>query len=172
MLSYKNDDDKCYGAAGMAISLVVLDGDDMLSAVNVDADSDKIMEFGSEYYFNGIPGLSARSVWGAILKKFDYTTSMAIGNVLCRALVLEHEPLDNDRRDYLHDCIVKEAEESCSLEPDEAEALFNKRYTYFVRVFSHHGVQDIVRDFVRQLRSQRRLTHLEVVDGLRALGML
>ena len=37
MLSYKNENDRCYGATGMAIGLVVFDGEDMLAGVSLDA---------------------------------------------------------------------------------------------------------------------------------------
>lgn len=172
MLEYKNDDDKCYGATGMAISLVVLDGDSLLSAIDVDSEHRNIMELSEDYYFCGNPGLSARHAWGAILKNFDFTASMAIGNLLCRSLVLDRCQLSAERKSYLHDKVVEEAAESCSLDEDEAEALFNKRYTYFVRVFSHQGVQSLVHDFAANLRRRRRLTHSEVLEGLRALTML
>ena len=37
-LSYTNEDDKCYGATGMAIGIVVFDGEDKLAGVGLDAD--------------------------------------------------------------------------------------------------------------------------------------
>lgn len=35
-LRYTDETDRCYGAAGMAISLVVYDGEEMLSAISLD----------------------------------------------------------------------------------------------------------------------------------------
>lgn len=35
-LRYTDETDRCYGAAGMAISLVVFDGEDILSAISLD----------------------------------------------------------------------------------------------------------------------------------------
>ena len=36
-LRYRNEDDRCYGATGMTVALVVMEGEDLLSAVNLDA---------------------------------------------------------------------------------------------------------------------------------------
>ena len=43
-LSYRNENDRCYGAAGMAIGLVVFDGEDMLAGISLDAPAHAMME--------------------------------------------------------------------------------------------------------------------------------
>ena len=48
-LKYTDDQDKCYGVTGMAVSLVVWDADDMLARIDIDSDDN--IEFVPEYYF-------------------------------------------------------------------------------------------------------------------------
>ena len=36
-LSYRNEDDKCYGITGMAMAVVIFDGEEMLAGVDMDA---------------------------------------------------------------------------------------------------------------------------------------
>ena len=67
--SYKNEDDKCYGLTGMAIALVVFDGEDYLTTINLDAETSKeMMDFTDDFYFSGNPEFSAKNVWNQILK--------------------------------------------------------------------------------------------------------
>jgi hypothetical protein len=97
MLSYKNDKDKIYGATGMAVSLV--DGDEYLDGVNVDAEPHAIISLTDDYYFPGNPDVSARSAWNVILKHFNLAASMAIANVVCRSLLLDRmEPTAETRK--------------------------------------------------------------------------
>ena len=42
-LRYKDDTDRSYGAAGMAIGLVIYDGDDLLAEINLDAPAGREM---------------------------------------------------------------------------------------------------------------------------------
>jgi len=171
-LSYKNDDHKNYGAAGMAISLVIFDGEPMLSAVSIDAAPGEMMEMSDEFFFAGNPSLSAKASWSRIVNNFNLTAAMAIGNVLCRSMVLEQKPVTDECRRALHDYVMEEAKLSCSLEEDEAETLFERNYKYLSRVFNHHGVWDITRDFVDKLVKYRRMSRAEVIDALHAITML
>lgn len=172
MLSYKDDKDKLYGAAGMAVCLVVMDGDEYLDAVNIDAEPHDMLSLTDEYYFPGNQDMSARTVWNVILKHFNLAASMAIANMVCRSLILESTEPSDDRRRCLRDQVVADADEWCSLEQDEAETLFAKRYDYFMRVFSHPGVRQVVNEFAHTLELHRRLSRLEVLEALRALAML
>ncbi len=172
MLSYKNDKDKIYGATGMAVSLVVMDGDEYLDGVNVDAEPHAIISLTDDYYFPGNPDVSARSAWNVILKHFNLAASMAIANVVCRSLLLDRMEPTAETRKCLRNYVVEDAAESCSLEQDEAEALFAKRYNYFTRVFAHPGVQQVANEFAHTLEAHRSLSRLEVLEALRALAML
>lgn len=172
MLSYRNESDRCYGVAGMTIGLVVFDGEDMLAGVSVDAPAHAMVEMDQDFFFAGNPSLSAKSAWNRMLKNFNLMTAMMIGNVMCRRLVLDSADLSGDLRKALHDRIVEEAAESCSLESDEAERLFEKDFSYLYRVFNHRGVQNVAHDFARKIADVRRLSRAEILEELRGLSML
>ena len=91
-LSYENDEHRLYGCAGMAISLVVYDGEEMLSSISIDNEPDRMFEMSDAFYFSGNPSLSAKAAWSQIVRNFHLTAVMAIGNALCRSLVLENKP--------------------------------------------------------------------------------
>lgn len=91
---------------------------------------------------------------------------------MCRSIVLDNHPVDPAIKEHLRHQAVDEGHDSCSLDDDEINRLFDKNYSYLLRVFNHQGVQGIVNDFARLLKRQRRLTRFEVMEQLRALSML
>lgn len=172
ILSYKNEDDKCYGATGMAISIMVYDSDEYLSAISIDAEPGEIMEMMEDFYFSGNPGLSATNAWKQMLKSFNLGSAMAIGNLLCRSIVLHNTKPDADMHRALLEAIVNEGTEACSLDEEESKQLFNKNFNYLYRVFNHRGIASVAHDFARKLKESRRLTRLEVLEELRGLRSL
>ena len=171
-LRYIDEDDKCYGITGMAISLVIWDAEDVIASVRLDAEPDEVVEFVPEYYFNGNPRVSAKASWNHIVRHYQASMGMTLGNVLCRKYVHSHTELGADEKDALMKCLEDEGRETCSLESDEVEKMFNKSYSYLHRVFSHAGVHSIAHDFAKALKLQRELSRAEVVEHLRALSML
>lgn len=171
-LRYRNEDDRTYGATGMTVAMVVLDGDELISSVNIDAAPDAIMEYTEDYYFNGNPGLSAKSAWNTILKNFNFSMAATIGNVMCRRQMIDHASIDAATRQLLLDLVTEEGREVCDLDEDETRRLFDKNYVYLTRVFTHRGVQSVCRDFADTLKMRRRMSRLDIIDQLRALRML
>lgn len=171
-LKYIDEDDKCYGITGMAISLIIWDSEDMIASVRLDAEPNEVVEFVPEFYFNGNPRLSAKTAWTHIVKHYQATMGMALGNVLCRRYVLHKKPLDASDKAELLKCFEEEGRETCSLEPDEVDRMFDKSYSYLHKVFNHSGVHSIARDFADVLKHQRELSRADVVEQLRALSML
>ena len=171
-LSYKNEDDKCYGATGMAMAVVIFDGEDMLAGIDLDAEPESVMQFTGDFYFNGNPGFSAKNAWNQILKNFNLAMALSLGNVICRSVVYQSKPVEREMRDFLHDLMIAEGSDNCALEEDETGRLFEKNFSYLNRVFNHSGVQSVARDFARALKSRRTMTRMEVMDQLRALSML
>ena len=171
-LKYIDENDKCYGITGMAISMVVWESENVLAAVSLDAPADETVEFTPDFYYNGNPGLSAKVSWNHILQHYQVTMGMLLGNILCRSYVLHHNDVTADMRKELLELFDNEGRETCSLESDEIERLFNKSYNYLYRVFNHTGVQELAHDFARELKKQRRLTRGEVIEQLRSLNML
>lgn len=170
--SYTCEDDKCYGATGMAISIMVLDADEFLSAIALDASPDALIELVDDFYFSGNPGLSAKSAWNQMLRSFNLTTAMTIANVMCRTMVRDRRLIDADTRQALLDIVVDEGNASCSLEADETTRLFDKNYNYLYRVFNHRGVHDVADRFADRLKRSRRMTRLDIIEALQGLRML
>lgn len=172
ILSYRNEDNKCYGATGMAIGIVVFDGEDMLSAISLDALPHEVVELNEEYFFAGNPGISAKSAWNRILGNYNLAVAMLIANVMCRRYVLDKNSISAELKRTIKNHIIDEGTSECALEVDEINRIFDKNYTYLHRVFSHSGVQSIAHNFADVLKRQRRLTRSEIIDNLRALSML
>lgn len=171
-LSYNCEDDKCYGATGMAISIMVYDSDELLSSISLDAPAHSMVDLIDDFYFSGNPGLSAKSAWNQILRSFNLTMAMTIGNVMCRTMVRDRKAIDDDLRRRLLEIVTTEGLDTCSLEEDECRSLFAKNYNYLYRVFNHQGVHDVAHDFADRLKRARHMTRLEVVEQLRGLRVL
>lgn len=170
--SYTSEDDKCYGATGMAIAVVVYDSEDMLASISLDASPEQMLEYVDDFFFAGNPGLSAKSAWNQILKNFNLTMALTIANVMCRSMVLDRKPVADELRTRLHDVVMEEGRDTCSLDDDETERLFDKNYHYLYRIFNHQGVHGVAHDFADSLKRMRRMSRMEVVDRLRALNMI
>ena len=168
-LKYRSEDDRCYGATDMTVAFVVMEGEDLVSAVDLDALPDELVEYSDNYFFAGNPGLSAKSAWNTILKHFNYSMAAVVGNVMCRRYVLEKSGMDAETRQYLLDLMISEGSEACNLEEDETRRLFDKNYMYLTRVFTHQGVQGVCHDFATVLKRNRRMTRFDILEQLRAL---
>lgn len=172
-LRYRNEDDRCYGATGMTVALVVMEGEDLLSTVNLDAENaDGLIEYAGEYFFNGNPGLSAKSAWNTILKHFNCSMAAAIGNVMCRRYILDRERMDDTTKKFLLQLMIEEGHDTCDLDDDETRRLFDKNFVYLTRVFTHQGVQSVCHDFADVLKRRRRMSRLDILEQLRSLRML
>lgn len=173
-LRYTDETDRCFGAAGMAVSLVIYDGDELLNSISLDHEDSpaRTMDMSPDFFFAGSPAISARAAWNQIVKNYNIGVAMAIANLLCRYYVNRHAGLPDDVRDALRTMAVEEGHESCQLDDDEIDTIFDKNFNYLSRVFSHRGVQSVVHDFTSALASRRTLSRLDTLDLLSALQSL
>ncbi len=171
-LKYIDEEDKCFGITGMAVSMVIWDAESLLSSISLDSPAEESVAFTHEFYFAGNPRVSAKAAWTQILEHYQLSIGMLIANVMCRNCVLHHSNITGEMKNLLYKHVEEEGINTCSLEKDEVRKMFDKSYEYLYRIFSHHGVQGIVRDFAADLRSRRELTQAEVIEKLRALSML
>jgi len=169
-LKYTDETDKSLGIAGMAISLVACDSEHLLAAVSL-KDEEETLQMAEEFFFSGNPRISAKIAWNELLRQYQITSGLLLGNVMCRALSAGHG-IDKDVLDFVHKLIIGDGQKYCSLDNDEAEAMYNKEYSYYYRMFSHPSVAEIARDFASTLRLQRRMTAGEVVENLRRLSSI
>lgn len=170
-LTYLNEDDKAYGLAGMAISLAALDAIDRVAEVSLDADG-PMVTFSHQYYFSGSPSISPKSTWDNLLHNYYITSAMVLSNIMARSLVRLGQEVPADILTTIHDEIAEEGRESCSLEDDEIETLFNKTRTYMSRIFRNPRLHPAIEDFTRTLSRRRSLSGNEILDELRALSII
>lgn len=171
-LAYRNEDDKCYGATGMAVGIVVFNGEGLLSSISLDAEPGSMMDMHDMYYFNGNPGLSAKSAWRQIKDNYELSVAMLISNIMCRSLVLDKVAVPLNRKNIVRNTVAQEGRDTCGLEDDEIDRVFDREYTILYRVFNHQGVQSIIHDFADTLKRRRSMSRLEIIEQLRALSML
>lgn len=169
--SYSDETDRAYGATGMAIGLMIYDGDDMLYSIDLDGEG-QMMSLSPDFYFAGNPGVSAKSAWNRIIKNYSIGVSMIVSNLLCRHLVGQRRALPAELAEQLRMLAREEGVGSCSLEQDETDRVFDKSYDYLTRVFSHRGVQAVAHDFASALMSRRQLSRMDALELLDALRML
>ena len=171
-LKYRDERDKSYGLAGMAIALVMADGEDMLLQLSLDAPAGESISFTPDFFFQGNPRYSAKLAWNQMVKQLSMVTGMLMGNVMCRSYLLDSQRLSDEVLDEVKKIVADEACDACSLEEDEAENLFRRNFNYFDRLFNHQLVVSVARDFASALQSRRTLSNLEVLDQLRELARL
>ena len=171
-LRYTDEKDKSYGLTGMAISMVVLDGEEYLNGLSIDAPTGEGIELSQEFYFVGNPRLSAKTAWNEMLKHFQLASGMVISNVMCRNYVQHCRKLSKDIIEELKIFMRDEAQANCSLEDDEIDMIFDKTLGYFDRLFSYSHVHDIANEFAGTIVRQRQMTSQEIVEQLRHLSMI
>ena len=170
-LEYSNEDDRAYGLAGMAISLAALDAFDRVAEISLDGD-DTMVEFSNEYYFSGSPSISPKSTWGNLVQNFHITTSMVVSNIMSRSMVRMHRDIPVEILGAVHDEVIQEGKESCGLEEDEVDALFNRALSYSRRIFGNPRLHPAINEFARVISRRRTLTGNEIRDELRLLQLI
>ncbi len=159
-LSYADERDKTYGITGMTITLVVCNAEDYLSEIHLDNQPGECMVMAHQFGFKGNPRMSAKIVWEQTLNDLRVTTSMALGNLMCRRYILDRKPLTDD-----------EASEHCALDNDESARLFDACYHTVDRIFRHSAIRPIADSFAEQLTNRRTLSANEAIEILAQLGI-
>lgn len=170
-LSYADERDKTYGITGMTITLVVCDAEDYLSEIHLDNEPGECMVMAHQFGFKGNPRMSAKIVWEQTLNDLRVTTSMALGNIMCRRYILGQKPLSNDETSELRRAVMDEASEHCALDDDESSRLFDACYHTVDRIFRHSAVRPIADSFASQLADRRTLSANEAIEILAHLGI-
>ena len=170
-LAYTNEDDKAYGLAGMAISLAALDAIDRVASVTLDTNG-PMVTFSHQYYFSGSPSISPKTTWDNLLHNFYITSAMVLSNVMARSMVRLKEDVPAELLKQIHDEMVEEGRETCSLEEDEIDTLYDKTRTYMGRIFRNPRLHPAINDFAHLLSRRRSLSGSEILDELRALSLV
>lgn len=171
-LKYTDDNDRALGAAGMAVGIVVANAEELVEGLDLDLPSDRMMLLSDSFWLAGIHGSSVRSMMNQMVAAYRVTVSMAIANLLCRSIIGRSHVATQEERRTLFDAIMAEGHESCCLDDDEIHSIFDRDYNYMIRVFSHSGVQPIVRHIADELKERRRFSRIELIEALRPLSSL
>lgn len=167
-LAYQNEDDRAYGLAGMAISLASLNAIDRISAVSLDADG-PMVAFSHLYYFSGSPSVSPKATWNNLIQNFHITTAMAVANVMARSMVRLGRDVPPEVMSQLHDSIVDEGRDTCSLEDDEIDNLYKRTLAYTRRIFGNPRLHPAIGELVTTLSRRREMSGMEILDELHRL---
>lgn len=170
-LSYLNEDDRAYGLAGMLVALANLDAIDRVAAVSLDAQG-PMVEFSHAYYFSGNPSISPKATWDNLVNNFHITTSMVVGNILARSLVRLKEDAPDDIMQEIYSQVEEEGKETCDLESDEVENLYEHVLARSMRVFRNPRLHTAIDEFARIISLKRSLSGREVMDELHLLQLI
>ena len=171
-MKYRDELDKSYGVAGMALGLSVFDADDLFTAVTIDAEGPECIQFTPEFFFAGNPRLSPRGAWKYILGHYRISVGLAVANALCRRMVLDNSRVDDKLRDQLFNAAYDDGRDYCQLERDEVEPIFDEAFENLTRLFSDSRVRKAMDTFADALQQRRTLSHIDVNDILQQLNMI
>lgn len=170
-LTYLNEDDRAYGLAGMVISLASLQAIDRIAEVSLDADG-PMVEFSHRYYFPGSPSISPKASWDNLVQNFHLTTTMAVANVLARSEVRMKEEAPKEVMDAIFSVVESEGRDTCSLEDDEIENLYNNALMRARRLFRNPRLHPAIEEFAKVISRRRRLSGMELRDELHYLQLI
>lgn len=170
-LKYKDEVDKSLGISGMVVSLVVYDADSLLASVSLE-EGEEAIDLSSEFFFPSNPRMSARIAWKEIMRHFEITTALAVSNALCRSYAGRGSYLPSESAAELKEFVIEEGRDHCDLDEDEINAVFDKCFSYFDRIFAHPSVRNVATDFAARLRERRRMSAGEALELMHALRML
>lgn len=170
-LTYRNEDDRAYGLAGMAISLAALNALDRVAEVSLDADG-PMVEFSNAYYFAGSPSVSPKSTWDRLVQNYHITSAMVLGNVLSRSLVRLHSDVPAEVMAQIKTGIADEGRDTCSLEDDEIQALYERTLRSTRRIFTNPRLHPAIQAFARTLSTRRVMSGRELLEELHALQII
>ncbi len=170
-LAYAGEDDRAYGLAGMAITLAALNAIDRVAEVSMDTDG-PMVSFSNEYYFSGSPSISPKATWDNLVQNFHITSAMVLSNLMARAIVRMKEEVPPALLSEVHERILEEGRDTCALEDDEIDSLFNKTLSYTRRIFGNPRLHPAIGEFARVLSQRRVLSGREIIDELRMLQII
>ena len=170
-LRYSDERDKTYGIAGMAITIVALDGEKYLSGISLDAEPGEHIAMSYDYGMRGNPRISAKNNMGTGCQRpatvhINGTRQHCLPPVRSR-----HRPLGSADTEAIRLAVRSEAGTHCELDNDEADRLFDGCLSYVLRIFRHPGIQEVAHSFCGRSHSDVRCRAAEVTELLSSLGL-
>lgn len=164
-LKYKDDTDRSYGVAGMALAAFILDYEKYITSVSVERSGIDAVEFSPDFYMTACESISPKASWAHCIEQYQIISSMLISNVMCRSMVRNHMEVEMSHHDAMLDSLYDFAKE-CQLDTDEAEELFDKHYQYLNRAYHNSRVHVAAQRLVDELSSRHTLVHSDLCDIL------
>lgn len=170
-MKYRNEDDKCYGVAGMAIGLSIFDADDLFTGITLDADGLDCIEFTPDFFFCGNPRFSPKDTWRCLYSHYTISMGLVIANTMCRKMLLDHGVIDKKLRKSLLQVACDEGKEMCQLDKDEVEEIFDQYFSHLFKVFSNENVKIAVHQLIKELKERHNFSRIELNDLLHELSI-
>ena len=172
-LHYADETDRCYGLAGMAISLMVWDAEEMLLEIDLDAPAEEALRLTPDFYLTLAPKTGAKAAWEAAVGHFQLISALTVANVTCRHIVrhgrsMISTALDADIRRFLSE----EGAEIAQLDDDEVSSIYGKILAHCARIFRHPGVAQLANDLTDAIQKNKKLPAADVLEILRPLNRM
>ena len=169
-LQYKDERDRSYGLTGMAVAMYIWDGEEYLVALDMESAPGQGLHLSPAFNMYRNPRMSARLVWQDMLKQFELSTAILLGNAMCRSYCGGGSGrLSSAATAMIRALVRDEGREICSLDDDEINTVYDKTYRYLDQLFTHSRVVETVHELAAALLTHRTLTAAEAIDRLRAL---
>lgn len=97
---------------------------------------------------------------------------MILSNVMSRSFVRMRQDIPSELMGKLRDAIAEEGRETCSLDEDEIDSIFNKTKNQMGRIFRNPRLHPAITDFAGTISRRRSLSGREIIDELRAVSLL
>lgn len=163
-MKYNDEEDKCYGIAGMTIGITVWNNEDMVYKLDIDDEENGYMLLSSDYY-NQTGELSVRQSWETMQKHFQMTAGMMIANMMSRSIKTgSHSYIDI--KNAIYPALTEVGKTECQLDDDEISTVFESAYSYMNRAFRNENVRTLAVTLAKELQHKRILSNTEVKELL------
>ncbi len=159
------------GVAGMILVILALGAEELLAAVDMHAPAGQNLKFYPDAGINANPRISAKVVWAQAVKDLRMVTSMALARILCQNIANHNSGLNSSTIEVLRKSVSSMAAESCALDKDESDALFDSCLSYVERIFLHPHVRECVVPFGKFLKRNGVTGKSEIIEYLETVGL-
>ncbi len=170
-LAYRDEEDRAYGLAGMAITIASLDAIDHVAKITLDTDGPMVV-FSNDFFYAGSQSVSPKATWNKLLENYRLTAAMVVSNILSRRYVHERTTNIDDMLSPLREILAQEGRETCELEQDEIDNIFSRVLNYSQRIFANRRLFPLIDEFAGIIARRRSLTGREIAEELAFLRMI
>ncbi len=171
-MKYRSEEDKSYGVAGMALGLSVFEMGDHYASITIDADGLDCIRFTPDFFFTGNPRVPAKASWKQLCSNYRVSVGLVLADAICRKMVLDHGYVNRKLRQQLLEAARTEGNDSCQLESDEVESLFDTDFSHLVKVFSNSSVHQAIAELARRLAETRSMSRFDVEEILHDFDLI